>query len=91
MLSSVITGVYELSGLPPFEGDAQPFTIAARQPKLSSLKAAGNKSLICPFISDHQDFDGFKHAATLSSVAFLWFDALIMLQEGIGSERAWGP
>jgi hypothetical protein len=60
MASSVITGVYELSGLPPFEDDAQPFTIAARQPKLSSLKAAGNKSLICPFISDHQDFAGLS-------------------------------
>jgi hypothetical protein len=91
MLSSVITGVYELSGLPFIEGPAQPFTASARQPKLSILMVAGNKSLICPIISQYQDFDAFKAAATLSSVAFLWFDALIMLQEGTGIERARGP
>jgi hypothetical protein len=50
MLSSVITGVYELSGLPLIEGPAQPFAATARQLKLSILKVAGNKSLICPII-----------------------------------------
>jgi hypothetical protein len=79
MLSSVITGVYEFSGLPLIEGPAQPFTAIARQQKLSILKVAGNRSLICPFIFQHQDFDAFKAAATLSSVAFLWFDALIIV------------
>jgi hypothetical protein len=66
------------------EGPVQPFTATARQQKLSSLKAAGNKSLICPFISQRQDYDAFKAAATLSSVAFLWFDALI-----IATRRHW--
>jgi hypothetical protein len=84
MLSSVITGVYELSGFALIEGPAQPFTTTARQLKLSSLKVAGNKFLICPIISQHQDFDAFKAAATLSSVAFLWFDALI-----IDTRRHW--
>ncbi len=81
MLSSVMTGVYELSGLPP-EGPEQALAAAKRQPKLSSFKPPGNKSIIWPFISDHQDFDKFKPAATLSSVAFLWFDALIIATRG---------